>query len=242
MFDLAVCLEVAEHLAPQSARSLIISLTQLAPAALFSAAIPSQGGEHHVNEQWPQYWTDIFAQHDFVCYDALRPRLWSNPAVAWWYAQNMLLFVKRDQQYPVLSKITTATAFPQALVHPDAYLKLAWKNLVLQVAAELLSHVPAGQGIVLVDDDQFGTMDLPARDIVPFTDCDGVYNGPPPDDCAACEEFERHRKSGARFICVGSPAFWWLDRYTEFARRLRESCNLILENERLFLFDMCSRS
>lgn len=57
-FDLAVSLEVAEHLANGDA--LIESLTKSAPVVLFSAAIPDQGGDGHVNEQWPDYWSCIF--------------------------------------------------------------------------------------------------------------------------------------------------------------------------------------
>jgi hypothetical protein len=46
-FDLAVCLEVAEHLPPERAESFIRELCDLAPVVLFSAAIPGQGGTGH---------------------------------------------------------------------------------------------------------------------------------------------------------------------------------------------------
>lgn len=52
-YDLALCLEVAEHLPADRAASLVDLLTGLAPTVLFSAAIPLQGGVNHVNEQWP---------------------------------------------------------------------------------------------------------------------------------------------------------------------------------------------
>src|SRR5262249_11402135 len=55
-FDLAVSLELAEHLRAEAAPTLIESLTTFAPVVLFSAAIPGQGGTGHVNEQWPDYW------------------------------------------------------------------------------------------------------------------------------------------------------------------------------------------
>jgi SAM-dependent methyltransferase len=55
-FDLAQSLEVAEHLPPQSASVFVETLTTHAPLILFSAAVPGQGGEHHVNEQPPEYW------------------------------------------------------------------------------------------------------------------------------------------------------------------------------------------
>src|ERR1700730_5552918 len=54
-FDLACCLEVAEHLAPESAPALIDYLVTQAPVVLFSAAIPGQPGTNHVNCQWQSY-------------------------------------------------------------------------------------------------------------------------------------------------------------------------------------------
>jgi 2-polyprenyl-3-methyl-5-hydroxy-6-metoxy-1,4-benzoquinol methylase len=61
-FDLAMCLEVAEHLPGDVAPSLVRRLTQLSSIILFSAAIPGQGGVDHVNEQWPNYWENLFSQ------------------------------------------------------------------------------------------------------------------------------------------------------------------------------------
>ena len=58
-FDLAISLEAAERLSPKRAASSVEDLARLAPVVLFSAAIPGQGGVHHVNEQWPHYWTAL---------------------------------------------------------------------------------------------------------------------------------------------------------------------------------------
>ena len=95
-YDLALSLEVAEHLPPSSAKSFVRSLCQLAPIVLFSAAIPGQGGEHHVNEQWPDYWRQLFAAENFRMLDPFRPILWLNDKVASHYRQNMFLFVRDD--------------------------------------------------------------------------------------------------------------------------------------------------
>jgi 2-polyprenyl-3-methyl-5-hydroxy-6-metoxy-1,4-benzoquinol methylase len=54
-FDLAICLEVLEHLSPESGCNVVDALTGAASVVLFSAAIPGQGGTGHVNEQWPSY-------------------------------------------------------------------------------------------------------------------------------------------------------------------------------------------
>lgn len=96
VFDLAVCLEVAEHLPAECAASFIKSLAALAPVVLFSAAIPRQGGNHHINEQWPDYWASLFSEHGFRPVDFVRKRVWKNSAVEFWYIQNTLLFVQAN--------------------------------------------------------------------------------------------------------------------------------------------------
>lgn len=95
-YDLATCLEVAEHLPPSAGRGLIEALTRAAPLVLFSAAPPGQGGVHHVNEQWPAYWRALFAEHGFERLDPIRPRTWRNADVEWYYRQNMFLYAHVD--------------------------------------------------------------------------------------------------------------------------------------------------
>jgi 2-polyprenyl-3-methyl-5-hydroxy-6-metoxy-1,4-benzoquinol methylase len=90
-FDLVVSLEVAEHLPSHCAASFVASLVRLGPAVLFSAAIPGQGGTHHINEQWQDYWAELFTRHDYLPIDCVRREVWNNSEVAWWYSQNTLL-------------------------------------------------------------------------------------------------------------------------------------------------------
>jgi hypothetical protein len=87
-----LCLEVAEHLPADSAPTLIDSLVSLGPVILFSAAIPFQGGTHHVNEQWPEYWARHFSPRDIM--RTVRRRFGVHD-VEWYYAQNILLYVER---------------------------------------------------------------------------------------------------------------------------------------------------
>ena len=96
-FDLAVCLEVAEHLPQRRAEDLVKLLCRLAPAILFSAAIPGQGGTHHINEQWPHYWERYFNDLGFVKLDPIRGVVFANPGVATHYKQNTFLYVNRAQ-------------------------------------------------------------------------------------------------------------------------------------------------
>lgn len=94
LFDLCLCLEVAEHLAPESADALVDTLCSLSDRIVFSAAIPKQGGNGHLNEQWPSYWISKFAKRGWGASNRLRFILWNVQSVESWYAQNMLLFEK----------------------------------------------------------------------------------------------------------------------------------------------------
>lgn len=126
-FDLVVCLEVAEHLPEESADPLISSLTSLGPAVLFSAAIPAQGGDGHVNEQWPNYWAALFERWSYVPIDCIRRRVWDHPEVEWWYAQNVLLFVHEEylSKSAVLGRLRNQYGDEQlSVVHPNKYMTL----------------------------------------------------------------------------------------------------------------------
>jgi SAM-dependent methyltransferase len=95
-FDLAMTLEVAEHLEPQSAKNFTQSLAAMSDLLLFSAAIPNQGGLHHINEQPHSYWAKLLGQIRFVPFDILRPVFWSDDRIPFWYRQNTFLYAKKD--------------------------------------------------------------------------------------------------------------------------------------------------
>jgi SAM-dependent methyltransferase len=94
--DLVLSLEVAEHLSPERAEGFVRDLVAMAPAVLFSAAIPGQGGVGHVNEQWQSYWATLFAGQGYRAYDAVRPRIWTDESVPAWYRQNAILYLRPD--------------------------------------------------------------------------------------------------------------------------------------------------
>lgn len=91
-FDLVTCLEVAEHLDKKQAYIFIESVCKHSDTIIFSAAVPGQQGQNHLNEQWPAYWINIFKTQGFDCYDILRPLIWEVEEIDWWYKQNMLVF------------------------------------------------------------------------------------------------------------------------------------------------------
>ena len=119
-FDLALSLEVAEHLPQDRAESFVAELTAIAPVILFSAAIPNQGGTDHVNEQWQDYWAELFMKRGFKAHDVIRPAVWNNDHVERWYRQNMILYCREDKvaNYPALS---SAKTLPLSIVHPKQY-------------------------------------------------------------------------------------------------------------------------
>jgi hypothetical protein len=125
-FDLVLCLEVAEHLPASRAEMFLDCLTALGPVVAFSAAIPHQGGVHHVNEQWPDYWIRRFGDRGYRSFDPIRASIWDNASVEYWYAQNLLLFVAADtvERLPGLASSRLAASGPPALVHPRRYLEL----------------------------------------------------------------------------------------------------------------------
>jgi SAM-dependent methyltransferase len=99
-YDLAICLEVVEHLPEHLGQGLIEALCNASDNILFSAAIPMQGGTGHINEQWPNYWIHKFNDLGYYA----RPfgfEFWGNPDVEPWYQQNMYLVKKLDDTpYP----------------------------------------------------------------------------------------------------------------------------------------------
>ncbi|MBZ2163615.1 sulfotransferase domain-containing protein [Alteromonas stellipolaris] len=119
-FDLAITLEVAEHLPEKAANSFINKIVATADLVLFSAAIPYQGGHGHVNENWLSYWQGKFNNVGFTAIDLLRPEIWNNQKVCWWYRQNIIVFIKNDK----LGRLPVGTSInrPVDIVHPEQFL------------------------------------------------------------------------------------------------------------------------
>jgi hypothetical protein len=125
-FDLAISIEVGEHLQESSAEFFVENITKSADFVLFSAAIPYQGGENHVNEQWPEYWNKLFNRFGFVCVDCIRKKLWTNDEVVDFHRQNVLLFINqsRIEEINVPQTDICMDYPPMSLIAPDSYLRL----------------------------------------------------------------------------------------------------------------------
>jgi len=98
-YDVAVSMEVAEHLPEASADRYVDLLARLSPAVVFTAAPPGQGGTDHVNEQPASYWTGKFGQRGFE-YAEVMTRQWRDTwrcsgDVQDHYHRNLLIFRRR---------------------------------------------------------------------------------------------------------------------------------------------------
>ncbi len=99
-FDLALCLEVAEHVPAEFASRLVAFLVTLAPFIVFSSAPPGQGGHLHVNEQPASYWDALFAEHGYA-FDVQRSARLSSAfqksgVKGPWYIENTRVFATPD--------------------------------------------------------------------------------------------------------------------------------------------------
>jgi SAM-dependent methyltransferase len=123
-FDLAICLEVAEHLSDDIADSLIASLTRMSDLVLFSAAIPGQGGNGHINEQWQSYWAKKFEKQGFAPFDCIRPSLWQCTDVLYWYRQNTIVYRRSNSR----GTGNRSEHYILDIVHPEAFARSRRKS------------------------------------------------------------------------------------------------------------------
>lgn len=114
-FDLAISVEVAEHLDEKYADVFVETLCNHSDIILFSAAVPLQGGRNHINERPCTYWAQIFAQKGFDLIDCIRPSIWDNNNVEAWYKNNIVLYVNRERN--MLTNVPIKSN-PIDIIHP----------------------------------------------------------------------------------------------------------------------------
>lgn len=124
-YDLALCLEAAHYLPANTGEVLVSSLVNLAPVVLLSAGIPFQSGTTGPNGQWPDYWKKLFERKGYVLIDFVRPAVWENDQVVYYYKQNCLVFAQRDyvESNQKLLELSRVSPMPLRVVHPQHYLQ-----------------------------------------------------------------------------------------------------------------------
>lgn len=143
-FDLAISLEVAEHLRPESADLFVESLTKAADVILFSAAYPGQGGTDHLNEQPQSYWAKKFISFGYYPFDILRPNFWNCTDVEYWYRQNTFIYIKCNT--PIFDSFKEKSGYQPIekidfmdCIHPEAYARSIRRGNYLQKLKKLLN-------------------------------------------------------------------------------------------------------
>lgn len=93
-YDLALSLEVAEHLPPAASDNFVSNLVRASDAVLFSAAFVAQPGTNHINTRPHSFWAEKFLSRGYLLFDIFRAEFWDNDGVDPWYRQNTFLYVK----------------------------------------------------------------------------------------------------------------------------------------------------
>jgi SAM-dependent methyltransferase len=224
-FDMVIAIEVFLHHPPEVVIGL---LKKLAAAARYSVNIDW-------SEDWPWPTPEHVWVHDYAkLYSEAGLRCATFPLPEKVDGKQQKLFIAgRELTSNVLTLekqihqvVTVAPAGP-----PD------WAQRLQLASEELQNLIPAGATFILVDDAQWGRVrSLESYRVIPFLERDGQYWGPPSDDAAAWQELKRLQQAGATHIVVAWPAFWWLQHYEDFHKRLRAEFPCVLENERLTVF------
>jgi SAM-dependent methyltransferase len=96
--DVAISMEVGEHLPESAADRYVGLLTSLAPVIVFTAAHPGQGGADHLNEQPMSYWVAKFGARGYGSDQETTTR-WRRQLEAGqvpkFYSDNLMIFRRR---------------------------------------------------------------------------------------------------------------------------------------------------
>lgn len=122
-----------------------------------------------------------------------------------------------------------------ASLHAD---DLAWARDTRLAARDLQRLVPAGESVIVVDDDRLGGLTLADRHVIPFLERGGRYWGSPPDDETAIRELQRLLEARPEAIAIAWPAFWWLDHFTKFSDFLNTGFQCVLRTDQLIVFSL----
>lgn len=132
-FDLVECLEVAEHVPTAASACLVDNIARHGKQVLFSAAVPGQGGEDHINEQPLEYWRDLFVERGYRLFDFVRARVRDNAAIEPWYRFNSLFFAHESVVPMLPAQVRAAELGPTEAIPDHSPLGLRLRKLALRM-------------------------------------------------------------------------------------------------------------
>lgn len=103
---------------------------------------------------------------------------------------------------------------------------------------EIMNVVAPSDRFILIDDEHIRFALGKTTTAIPFLEQDGLYWGPPQNDETAIQEFNRLYNTGLSHLIITWSAFWWIEHYKTWYQYLRSNFKLVLENERLIVFDL----
>jgi SAM-dependent methyltransferase len=137
-FNLAICLEVAEHLPESASDTIVDTLCKLSDKILFSAALPGQGGQNHINEQPIEYWKQKFNNKGYHMNDIFREKIWNDKRIDYWYRQNIFLIQKIDEK-PIIQPVINDYYHPELVAKlRNSYRKIQTGDISIATAVMLL--------------------------------------------------------------------------------------------------------
>ena len=109
-YDLALCLEVLEHIEEAKSDKVISNICKGADTVVFSAALPGQGGDGHINCQQKAHWIEKFKANgysqdieetNFIIRD-----MKSKPGTMGWLLNNVMVFRRNGTPSIYTEKMT----------------------------------------------------------------------------------------------------------------------------------------
>ncbi len=139
--NLAICLEVVEHISQDRANLHILRMCQTSDVILFSGAVKGQGGTGHINEQTLEYWVNQFKSHGWIPIDIIRPQIKHNHKIPSYYKNNILLFVHEKNYDKILSTISDPNS--RTFFKERTAISTDQRKFITKVLHYLLAQVPA---------------------------------------------------------------------------------------------------
>jgi 2-polyprenyl-3-methyl-5-hydroxy-6-metoxy-1,4-benzoquinol methylase len=108
-YDLVTCVEVLEHLDEKDADAAVANICAVTDDVIFSSTPDDFAEPTHVNVRPSEYWSELFARHEFV-----RDQSFDGSFLAWWAARYRR---RRDPWHRVLADYERVTSRLRSEAH-----------------------------------------------------------------------------------------------------------------------------
>jgi hypothetical protein len=117
-----------------------------------------------------------------------------------------------------------------------------WDTALREIARTLRAVVPAAAEVAALDKWDPTLLHLAGRRGCHFPDRRWLADGYPADDEEAWRHLDQLRRRGVSYVVIPSSAFWWLEHYPAFARRLETEGHPAWRDERCLIYELPRRA